>query len=141
MHEFDDLERLIDRELRQLPAPRAPRTLLPQVMAAARVQRQPVPRPVAAASDAWRVAAALIAGVIVVLSAGALSVEAWTAGGRLGSLLQAAATTAVLTRVVWEMLLEPLVTYAVVFVLVLSFAVSACWAAFRSLALEGASDS
>ena len=30
-----DLERLIDRELRSLPAPRAPRTLLPRVMAAA----------------------------------------------------------------------------------------------------------
>ena len=30
-----DLERLIDRELRSLPAPRAPRTLLPAVMAAA----------------------------------------------------------------------------------------------------------
>jgi hypothetical protein len=30
-----DLERLIDRELRSLPTPRAPRTLLPAVMAAA----------------------------------------------------------------------------------------------------------
>src|SRR5580765_1932286 len=30
----DDLDRLVDRELRELPTPRAPRTLLPRVLAA-----------------------------------------------------------------------------------------------------------
>lgn len=37
---FDpDLERLIDRELKALPGPRAPRTLLPRVMTAVRATR------------------------------------------------------------------------------------------------------
>jgi len=39
--EHKELEHLIDRELRDLPAPRAPRSLLPRVMAAAAEARRP----------------------------------------------------------------------------------------------------
>ena len=35
-----DLERLVDAELKRLPAPRAPRTLLPRVLAAVEAQQR-----------------------------------------------------------------------------------------------------
>jgi hypothetical protein len=37
-----DLEQLVDAELKRLPSPRAPRTLLPRVLAAASAQPQHV---------------------------------------------------------------------------------------------------
>src|SRR5262245_29328046 len=41
--EFDDLERLVERELKRLPAPRAPETLLPRVMLAVQSARAAQP--------------------------------------------------------------------------------------------------
>ncbi len=63
-----ELERHIDRQLARFAAPRAPRTLLPRVMAAVRAREMPVP----AAHD-WRSwplpiqAATIAAGVLLVV--------------------------------------------------------------------------
>ena len=43
--DFQDLERLVDRELKRLPAPRAPETLLPRVMLAVGARRAEAPAP------------------------------------------------------------------------------------------------
>jgi len=142
MRDFDDLERLIDRELRRLPSPRASETLLPRVMAAAGAQSRPVVgRPAMPVHDVWRLAAAAAAALFVVLAGRAWSVHDWSIGGRMGDLVEAAATAAILARVFYQTLFEPLVMYAAVLVLVLAFVSSACWAALRSLALEGVSQS
>jgi hypothetical protein len=142
MRDSDDLERLIDRELRQLPRPRAPRTLLPRVMAAAHARGPVVARPLPSltAADGWRLA--LAAALALVVAAGVtLFVWGGLAGGPFAGLVERLAATAVLMRVLWDVLLEPVVTYAAVFVLVVAFAASACWSALRHLALEGASQS
>jgi hypothetical protein len=118
-----DLERLIDTELRKLPAPRAPRTLLPRVMAAV---QESADRPWY--TRAWLTWPVAWQAVSVVLLFGSIA-----GGAMLLPALQAAAdaltfvadvrgdvaettrnvevaTTAV--RVVWRALLAPVVPYA-----------------------------
>ena len=131
-----DLERLVDRELRQLPRPRAPHTLLPRVMAAT---SHPV-RPAAAASGwstwprAWQTAGAaavlaLVTGLAWVLVAPPAPV-AQTA--------RYAADTAAVMRVVWDVMLEPAAAYLFVVGIALTLACAAAWAALE-VALGGAS--
>jgi len=117
-----DLERLVDRELRALPAPRAPRTLLPQVMAAVALARRPW------YSRAWLTwpAAWQAVSVVVLLAAVACGATLLPSVRQvMNSLTFVAevqgdvaarardvevATTAV--RVLWNALLAPVVPYA-----------------------------
>jgi hypothetical protein len=139
---FNDLERLIDRELRRLPRPHAPRTLLPGVMHAARARQSAKPTaPGLTAADGWRMSAAVALALLVLAGAGTVVLGSWVASGRLLSALQAVQAISVLMRVTWQALLEPIVTYAAVLFLLLAFASSALWAAFRYVAFEGVSHS
>lgn len=129
-----ELEQLIDRELRQLPARRAPRTLMPRVMEAARTGR-PAP-----SAPAWPGRLAAAAMVIC------LAAMPWILGSslvfeRIGSVLDVTTGIAALMRVLWRALFEPVVTYAAVVLLLMAFLSAAFWKALRIVALEGASQS
>ena len=118
-----DLERLIDRELRSLPAPRAPRTLLPAVMAAANAaaNRPWYSRTWLQWPIAWQLASALVligvvAGGSVVLPQLRDAVETISFVANVRSDVVSStrevetATTAV--RVLWRTLLAPVVPWA-----------------------------
>jgi len=118
-----DLERLIDRELRALPLPRAPRALLPRVMAAVddRAQRPWYTHAWPQWPVGWQLASALVLiGVVATGSAllpqlrDAVMALTFVANVR-GDVAESArevevATTAV--RVVWRTLLAPVVPWA-----------------------------
>ena len=118
-----DLERLIDRELRSLPAPRAPRTLLPRVMAAAHeaAHRPWYSRTWLQWPVGWQLASALmligvLAGSSIVLPQVRDAVEAISFVANVRSDVADSArevetaTTAV--RVLWRTLLAPVVPWA-----------------------------
>lgn len=147
-----DLARLVQAGLDRLPAPRAPDTLLPRVMAAVR-------SPEAASwygrawlswPLVWQVASAalllaLVAGAsVLALSAGNLDLAA-RVGGNLGARITGfasdAQTAAVFVRVLWRLLLEPAVVSLFVLVVGMSLAGAAVWAALSRIALGGASHS
>ena len=118
-----DLERLIDRELRALPAPPAPRALLPRVMAAV---EQTAERPWYSRSwiqwpVGWQMASALVlmgivAGATVVLPQLRDAVETLSFVASVQNDVASSArdvevaTTAV--RVLWRTLLAPVVPWA-----------------------------
>src|SRR5262245_38476495 len=120
-----DLERLVDRRLRQLPAPRAPRTLLPRVLAAVRewserpwYQRAWLTWPVA-----WQIASASALVLFVAVGAALLPTAQSAAGGavsnvaggtiaRIGVRVSQVEDAVRATRVLWGALVQPLVTYA-----------------------------
>lgn len=149
----DDLERLIDRELRALPAPRAPRSLLPRVMAAV-AARHVMPwyrRGWANWPPLWQVASlvavvALSAGVVV--SWPYLSTVAATLRPDVGAFVPSqvrALTGAVAegldaTRVLWRVLVEPVIGYVVAFVLTMFLACVAFGTALDRVALGGPSE-
>ena len=147
-----DLQHLIDGELKRLPTPSAPVTLLPRVLAAT-VHRKPAPwyaRPWVTWPRGWQVAcvgafAALGAGVWMLLPAlqrvavGIPSPLAGWAPGRMASAANVAAQGAALVRVLWQVLLEPVAFYLFVLALSLSLACAAVWTALERVALGGAS--
>ena len=118
-----DLERLVDRELRALPAPRAPRTLLPRILAAvdASVHRPWYSRAWLTWPAAWQAASvvlllAAVGGGAMLLPSVQEAMKALTFVADVqGDVAETArdvevATTAV--RVLWNALLAPVVPYA-----------------------------
>lgn len=118
-----DLERFVDRELRALPAPRAPRTLLPRVMAAvdASARRPWYSRAWLTWPGAWQAASvvvllAAVGGVAMLLPSVQEAMTALTFVADVQGDVAATArnvevaTTAV--RVLWNALLAPVVPYA-----------------------------
>jgi hypothetical protein len=146
-----DLETLVDRELRQLPVPRAPHTLLPRVMAAVQAwaQRPWYERAWFTWPLGWQLASIavliLIVGASAVLlprtgaAAGAL---ASTMTGRVmedvGPVAQRAAAAANTARVIWHALLEPLVAYLSGLVVLMCLACAAFGAALNRVVFERA---
>lgn len=128
-----DLERLIDRELKALPAPRAPQTLLPRVMAASEaLARQPWYRrawftwPVG-----WRIAtvscaiAALTGLVMLVPDVTSVARQApmvADVGGEVSAAARRVEAVTTTARVLWRALLAPVVPYAFALVLLMSLA-------------------
>ena len=118
-----DLERLIDRELRKLPAPRAPRTLMPRVMAAVQdnAARPWYSRAWLTWPVGWQLASALLLMLVVGAAAvllpqleAAVATLSFIADIR-GDVSNSArgvegATTAV--RVLWRTIVAPVVPYA-----------------------------
>lgn len=148
----DDLERLIDRELKQLPSPRAPETLLPRVLAAT-AARKSAPSHAERWFDRsrrWRLATV---AVLVLITAGVAAMGyvwrpqlgaglSWLqgAGGTLTRVGTAAQDGATLVRVCWRVLLGPLTFSLLVITLSLSFACAALWAALERVSPRGASE-
>ena len=111
-----DLERLIDRELRALPPPRAPRSLLPRVMAAAdEAARRPwYSRAWLEWPVAWQLTSALVL-IGVVAAAGVLLPQVRAAVAALSFVADSTRDVEVTTsavRVLWRTLLAPVVPWA-----------------------------
>lgn len=124
----DTLATAIDRELRQLPTPHAPKTLLPRVLAAADAwARRPwYTRAWFAWPAGWR--AASVAAVTL------LVFGIWKVPPAPASVV----ATAGATRVVWNLLIAPVLPYAFVFVVLMGVTCVAAGLALNYVLLEKA---
>jgi hypothetical protein len=144
-----DLEQLVDAELKRLPAPRAPRTLLPRVLAAVEAQQQHAnPAPGWAL---WPRAWQLVGGVVMAL----VLVGIWKLAvfaqpvvgeflpavglGRAAAFTRGADDAATVVRVLWDVLLQPVATYVSILAISLALACALFWTAVERLAPGGAS--
>ena len=128
-----DLDERLDRDLQALPRPRAPRTLLPRVLAAT-VERGPAATGWFTWSRAWQAGSiatmvVLVAGLWIFLTAPPAPVA---------NMACAAGETATVMRALWEVLLQPVATYVFALGVSLAIACAAAWALFE-VALGGAS--
>jgi hypothetical protein len=151
-----ELERLIDRELGRLPAPRAPRTLLPRVMQAVQA-RTAAPRPARGWStwpSLWKLASA---AALVVLVVGVIRL--WPAAQQTIAGVVDPSTNPVMApvakvvehisqrvevvvsagRVVWRVLLQPFAFFALVMVAAMGIACAVFGTALGRVAFGGAS--
>ena len=138
-----DLETRVDRALRRLPAPRAPHTLLPRVLAAVREWSQ---RPwYARAWFTWPIGGQILSAaalmLIVVGSAlvmmSAQSALDQTTARALSSVMPVAhraEATLNAVRVVWHAVIEPLAPYAFALVVVMCLACVAFGTALNHVA-------
>lgn len=134
MEPFDPDDDRLDRELRDLPGPRAPRTLLPRVLAATGTGSAP-------GATGWRVwsrgrRAAVVAALVLLLAA-ALPVIA-SPPAEVTRAADTAGEVATLARVLWQVMLQPVATYLFVLGITLALGCAVAWAAFEA-ALGGAS--
>ncbi len=121
-----DLERRVHEELRRLPAPKAPHTLLPRVLSAvdAWANRPWYTRAWFAWPVGWQIAsAALLVGVVY---------GAWRLPPAPPSVIAAAGAT----RVIWEALVQPLLPYLVVVMVLMGVACALFGAALNYVLLE-----
>jgi hypothetical protein len=146
-----ELERLLDRELKRLPSPRAPRTLLPAVMAAASRSMQPwyrrpwVTWPAGLQTASVASLALLLALLWTVLPSLGRAAQPLTAS--LADTLPRGVVTGVqrmnegatVVKVVLQLLLEPVAAYLSALAIVLTIAFGALWSALDRAALGGAS--
>ena len=145
-----DLQQLLDRELKQLPLPRAPEALLSKVLA---VTVHQAPAPSHSGWLAWPRAWQLVsAAALVVLVAGGwwvmqiahpMDVVWRTVGqtpGRVGGVVQGASEASTLVRVFWEVVLKPVAAYVSVLAIAFGLACAVLWTAVERLALGGASE-
>ncbi len=124
----DDLRAIVDRELRRLPTPRAPETLLPRVLAAvdAWTRRPWYTRAWFTWPAAWRAASV----ALPVLLAFAL----WKVPSPPQSVVAAAGAS----RVVWDLLVAPVLPYALGFLMVMGLTCVAVGLALNYVLLEKA---
>ena len=144
-----DSEDVVHRALKKLPAPQAPHTLLPRVMAAVESRAaRPAPRPWIAWPVGWQLASVALV-VMCAIGAARLWPGAEAAIGRSAAPVVASVTSTVeafadrtsvavtLMRVVWRALLQPLSGYALLLVLVMGAACATFGAALNRVALGG----
>lgn len=128
-----DLERLVDRELQRLPAPRAPETLLPRVLAAvdAAARRPWYRRAWFTWPIGWQVASVslgIIALTTIVMFIPDVTSAARDArvvtgvSGEVSSAAQQMESVTTAARVLWRALLAPVVPYAFGLVLLMCLA-------------------
>ena len=144
-----DLETRVHRELGRLPAPRAPHTLLPRVMAAVQdwASRPWYARAWFTWPLGWQVVSVaalvlLITGAVMV----APEVETGAAGGiasvqaRFVSTVHDVAPPVAATSagILWRTLLEPLVNYAVVIIVLMFLACAVFGTALNHVVIERA---
>ena len=145
----DDLERLAHRELQRLPAPRAPHSLLPRVMAAVEqwANRPWYTRAWFTWPLGWQVVSAatlvllVTGGVMLAPRAQAVGSSAIAAVQMFaGSVSDATPveTTATSARILWRTLLEPLATYALVVVVLMFLACAVFGTALNHVVIERA---
>ncbi len=128
--DFDELE----RALQELPAPRAPRTLLARVLAA--TVDAPAAQPTGWLTWPFAWQAASIAAVV--LTVAGLWAFASTPPQQVAEAASTAGAVATLLRVLWDVMFQPVATYIFVLGLSLALACALAWAALEA-ALGGAS--
>jgi hypothetical protein len=124
--DFDDLEALATRQLRRLPSPRAPQTLLPRVLAAvdAWARRPWYMRAWFTWPLGWQ--AASIAALALLIYGGA----------HLPPAPPSVVTAVSATRVLWDALIQPLLPYILVVVVLMCLACAAFGVALNYVLLE-----
>ena len=132
MNDFD-LERIVDRELKRLPAPRAPRSLAPRVMAAVAVSRS-----AAWYARPWLLWPVWMQAVSVIAFAG-LAAGAWTLWNETPVLAQRANQMAAVSRALWNALFGPIVIVVLALTIVVALACAAAWTAVSRVTFGGAS--
>jgi negative regulator of sigma E activity len=142
-----DLETFVDTELRRLPLPRAPLTLLPRVLAAIQQwSRRPW---YARAWFTWPLAgqiASAAALMLIVVASAILIASAQAAVYEMAARLligvtpvaQRAEAAVNAARVVWRVLIEPLTVYAFVWVVLMCLACAAFGTALNHVAFRRA---
>lgn len=144
-----ELQQFVDRELKRLPTPRAPQTLLPRVLAAT-VGRKAVPwyrRPWLEWPRPWQLAslvgiAAIAAGLSFVFSIVPPGLaERLTGGapGRIGASGAALDEAATVVRLLWHVVIAPVAFYLLVLTVSVTLTCAAIWAALERFALGEAS--
>ena len=143
-----DLEQLVDDELKRLPTPQAPRTLLPRVLAATAAQPHPQPaRGWAVWPRGWQfaggtVTAVLLIGIWKLLAfSRPLLDQLFPGAGSAGasSFTRNADDAATVVRVLWDVVLQPVATYVAVLAISFALACALLWSAVERLAPGGAS--
>jgi hypothetical protein len=130
-----DLDERLDQELRQLPQPRAPRSLLPRVLAAT-VDRQA--RPSATGWLTWPLGWRIASLALLATLVAGVSLLPTTLPQGVGDAAETAGEVATVVRVMWDVMLQPLATYLFVLGVSLALACALAWAALEA-ALGGAS--
>lgn len=141
-----DLTSIIHRRLAQLPPPRAPRTLLPRVLAEVRRSRRIswYGRPWVEWSRSGQVVSLLVLAALIWIG----SPAQWSAGGEVSSILgriaagvgEVATGAAVLVRdvqIVWRVFLEPIAGYLLVWIGSMCVVCALLCEALRSVLWEG----
>jgi hypothetical protein len=145
-----DLERLVDRELKRLPQPRAPHTLMARVLeAVARTPQLPwYARPWRQWPRAWQFASAMVvlavvAGTMLAVQFGlqSLNPEALPGHAWATALVSRAGAVARGLETIWHVLVEPIALIAIVPVLMMFAATLVFGAALGRLAFGGPSQS
>jgi hypothetical protein len=130
-----DLDDLLDRELKGLPPPRAPHTLLPRVLAAA-ARHTTVPPATGWFTWTWPRRAASMAGFAVLLVvAYLLGTEPPTT---VATAAAAAADVATVMRVFRDVLFQPIAVYFFALGVLFALTCAAAWV-LMEVALGGAS--
>ena len=132
MDEFD-LERIVDRELKRLPVPRAPRSFAPRVMAAVAASR-----PAAWYARPWLLWPVWMQAVSVIAFAG-LAAGAWTLWNQAPVLAQRANQMAAVSRAFWNVLFGPIAIVVLGLTIVVALACAAAWTAVSRVTFGGAS--
>jgi hypothetical protein len=139
----------VDRALKGLPAPHAPRTLLPRVMAAAELRAaRSAPRPWVDWPLAWQLASAalvllFVVGIARMWPSAQSAIESMatpvvaSVSSHVGNVTERASVAVTLTRTIWRLLLQPLSGYALALVLVMGAACATFGAALDRVALGG----
>ena len=133
-----DLDRLLDEELRALPAPRAPHTLLPRVMAAAAVAAAAPAAPVETGWSTWPRAWQAAAAALVLTCAAGMAWLVFAPPAPVARAAHATGEVVAVMRVTWDALLQPASGYLLVLGVSFALACAAVWAALEA-ALGGAS--
>lgn len=124
-----DLDDLLDRELKRLPGPRAPQTLLPRVLAATVERDEHAPEATGWFTWplSWRLASVTIVAMLVYGAWWLLSAPP----GGVSDAARTAGETATVARVVWDVLLQPIATYIFILGVSLALVSAAAWAALE----------
>jgi hypothetical protein len=130
-----DLDERLDLELSRLPQPRAPRTLLPRVLAAT---VDGGARAGASGWFTWPLGWRLASAAMLVALGAAGSMFFTAPPQRLTVAAETAGEVATVVRVLWDVMLQPLATYLFVLGVSLALACALAWAALEA-ALGGAS--
>ena len=138
----DELRELVHRELAQLPAPRAPRTLLPRVLAA--IQQQPRPwygLPWIHWPGLWKgLSVAAVAGLVLGFSFVSPDVDPGVIGKvrfQTHALAGNALAHVRAVQVLWRVLLEPYVVHVFALVTVMCAASAVFGGALTNVLREG----
>lgn len=126
-----DLEAALDRELKALPRLRAPRHLLPRIMAAASA-----PRPTGWVT--WPVIWQAASVALLVAAVAGLSMLAAAPPKPVADAARTAGEAATVMRALWEVFLQPAGTYVLALGVGLTLTGAVVWAALE-FALGGAS--